>query len=152
MQSESSALSVPPDTTISISRDRPIRRAVGVSIAISLFAAIVLVWTIGFVEAAPLLLIFGPMGFLVSAAVSLVCTPRRLDALDESVFLGFPHWLRDGMALAFVVLMLWWSGPLIRAGGFGGAVIAIFVCLVGPIIACLLAARFSIPIGISIAT
>jgi hypothetical protein len=79
--------------------------------------------------------------FWLFSAVTL----RRVEAM----FLRVPHSsaVRDFLAFAITVSLVFWTGPVIQSGGFGGWLLALLFCIVAPLVVCLLALRFVVAFG-----
>ena len=107
----------------------------------------------GLADAPWVLLVFGAYGFCGLLFLFWLFRRETLQAV-ETFFSRVPYSasLRDLLAVAAAVSSLSWSGAVIAGAGYVGWLVAILLATWMPVVVCLLAARWSIPLGVLTAT
>lgn len=131
----------------------PTSLTISIGLTVAVFLMIVRGGTGGIADTLGPLVFFSIVGCLAALLVVALTRPAVHDAVESALSrMPFVSPLRVLIALAALYFVLRHSGGLIISAGFGGWVVALLVCFVGPLVVCLIAPRWPIFVAVVTAT
>jgi len=124
------------------------------SIAIGMLVTVVLsIIRGGITDSFTALVFFALTGFFASLFLFWLFRNETLQRIEN--VLGRLPWslhIRNTISILGALSLLFWTGPLIRSGGYSGWLLAILLCILATLVICIIAARFSVAYGVFTAT